>query len=52
MRKELFDFQKILHFQAGASASFFNHKLGCAPVHVAAEEGEPEKMLLLLQVFT
>ena len=43
---------KYLSFfaKAGASASFFNQKIGCAPIHVAADEGEPEKILLLLQV--
>ena len=43
--------QLQLFLQAGASASFFNHKLGCSPIHVAADEGEPDKVLLLLQVF-
>ena len=37
-------------YQGGASASFFNRKIGCAPIHVAAEEGEPEKVKLLLKV--
>ena len=40
----------LFYQKGGASASFFNHKLGCAPIHVAAEEGEPEKLLLLLKV--
>ena len=36
-------------FQVGVSPNFYNQKLGVSPIHVAANEGESEKVDILIK---